>query len=435
MTPRLLICALGTAALGACGGDDAASSPDAPPSGACTTTPVSGMGVLAEFCPPTTPGGGGVLFTASGEVLALGGYRFPPASADDVAFVDGWDISYDRVLTTFDHITLSTGPDKSSTDQSLCDDGRGGATPCGSGSSVVAQVDGPFAVDLHKGGPLMGAGGSDEQAVAIAALTGRNQQGNAAFDPTQRYAFGFEVVPAAAPAHNVNLDAAALADYQDMIAQGYTTLLVGTAVWKGNNNGSLVDSGCTQTAVTPAYDFSVLPTTVRFKLGVAAPTIYRNAQNPANDPAAPLGDEEHQRGIAVVANQATTAQLTFHLDHVFWESFVHDSPAHFDPFAAKLAGVASPPVLTLEDFRGAGFQPFVDAQGHAVPWRSCLADATPPGTGAMSFDTLTIPVNPIGDPATAIRDFADYVRYNQSTFGHLNSDGLSFVDRQYPSPP
>lgn len=424
------------APLAACG-DDASPAPGSDGAvAACTTTAVSGMTVLHDFCPPVRPAGGGILFTASGEVLALGGYRFPPASADDVAFVDGWDISYDRVLTTFDHITLSLGPDKSATDQSQCDDGHGGATTCGTGDSVAAEVDGPFAVDLHKGGPLAGAGGGDEQAVAVAALTGQTQRGNAAFDPTTRYAFGFDVVPAVASAHNVNLDAADLADYQDMVSAGYTTLLVGTAVWKGNRNGDVADPGCTQTTVDPAYDFSVLPKTVRFKLGLAAPTSYRNAQNPANDPAAAFPGEEHQRGIAIVANQATTAQLTFHLDHVFWESFVHDSPAHFDPFAARFAGVANPPILTLEDLRGAGFAPFVDAQGHPVPWRSCLpaGDYTPPGSGAMTFDTLAVPVNPTGDPATAIRDFADYTLYNHSTFGHLNSDGLSFVDRQYPSP-
>jgi hypothetical protein len=434
--PIRSLCLVVLAPLVACG-DDASSAPASDGAvAACTTTAVSGMGVLHDFCPPARPGGGGILFTASGEVLALGGYRFPPASADDVAFVDGWDVSYDRVLTTFDHITLSLGPDKSATDPSQCDDGHGGATTCGTGDSVVAEVDGPFAVDLHKGGPLAGAGGGDEQAVAVAALTGQTQRGGVAFDPTMRYAFGFTVVPAVAAARNVNLDAAGLADYQDMVSHGYTTLLVGTAVWKGNRNGDLADPGCTQTAVDPAYDFSVLPTTVRFKLGLAAPTSYRNAQNPANDPAAAFPGEEHQRGIAIVANQATTAQLTFHLDHVFWESFVHDSPAHFDPFAARLAGVANPPILTLQDLAGASFAPFVDAQGHAVPWRSCLpaGDYAPPGRGAMTFDTLAVPVDPAGDPATAIRDFADYVLYNHSTFGHLNSDGLSFVDRQYASP-
>lgn len=52
----------------------------------------------------------------------------------------------------------------------------------------------------------------------------------------------------------------------------------------------------------------------------------------------------------------------------------------------------------------------------------------------MSFDTQGVPINLTGDPATSIRDFFDYTQYNQSTFGHLNADGLSFVDRHYPSP-
>jgi len=87
-------------------------------------------------------------------------------------------------------------------------------------------------------------------------------------------------------------------------------------------------------------------------------------------------------------------------------------------------GTAPPPL----------FKPIVDAQGHG---HSCLpvTDYTGPANGAMTFDTLTIPVNAIGNPAQVIRDFYDYTLYNHSTFGHLNADGLSFVDRQYPSPP
>jgi hypothetical protein len=34
-----------------------------------------------------------------------------------------------------------------------------------------------------------------------------------------------------------------------------------------------------------------------------------------------------------------------------------------------------------------------------------------------------------------MRDYADYMTYDQSTQGHLNSDGLCFVSRHYPSPP
>ena len=407
--------------LAACGGDDSPSQPKV-----CDHN--SGMGVLADFDVPCDPGGNGILITASGEAFAKDGYAFPPTSPDDVFFVDGWAIHYDRVLTTFDHVTLSLGPDKSPTDQSQCDDGNGGSILCGTGSSVVAEVDGPFAVDLHKGGPLDDADGAPMDAVPVAALTGENKNGNNAFDPTMKYAFGFEVVPAVTTAKNVNLDAGDLADYQEMVQKGYTTFLVGTATWMGGTS-------CTETTVQPAYDFSVIPTTVKFRIGLPAPTYYRNAQNPALM-GEPLGGEEHPRGIQTTENQSTIAQATFHIDHVFWESFVHDSPAHFDQFAAKYAGTTNP-TLTLEDFKNYALKPFVDAQGHQVPWRSCVDVATyaPPGSGAMTFDTLTIPVSPGGDPAQVIRDFYDYVLYNHSTFGHLNADGLSFVDRQYPSPP
>ena len=39
-----------------------------------------------------------------------------------------------------------------------------------------------------------------------------------------------------------------------------------------------------------------------------------------------------------------------------------------------------------------------------------------------------------GDPASVMRDYNDYMRYVQSTQGHLNSDGLCYVKRHYPSP-
>jgi hypothetical protein len=351
-----------------------------------------------------------------------------------VFFVDGWAITYDRVLTTFDQVTLSSGPDKSPTDQSQCDDGKGSSILCGTGSSVVAEVDGPFAIDLHKGGSLPDASGGDMDAAPIAALTGLNKENNDAFDATTKYAFGFETVIASASAKNVNLDAAGITDYQEMIAKGYTTYLIGTATWQGNNGGAL-PGGCTQSTVATAYDFSVIPKTIKFRIGLPAPTVYRNAQNPALT-GTPFANEEHPRGVQTVANASTLAQATFHLDHVFWESFVHDSPAHFDSFAARYAGTTNP-TLTLEDFKGYVFTPFVDAQSHQVPWRSCVdaATYTPPGDAAMVFDTLTIPVNATGNPAQVMRDFYDYTLYNHSTFGHLNADGLSFVDRQYPSPP
>lgn len=375
--------------------------------------PASGLGSgLVTFTPPCDPGAGGILLTASGEVLALGGYAFPPATPSSVAFVDGWEVKFTKVIVTFDHVTLASNPDLSPSDQS-----RTGPT--------VAQVNGPWAVDLHKGGPLPGKGGSGEQAVPIAAIPNQNLNGNAAFDPAQRYAFSFDVVPATASAQNVNLDASDVLDYQDMIANGYTVLFVGTATFKGTS--------CTAFA-PPSYDFTTLPRVVNFRFGFKTPTSYVNMQNPDNT-GTPFAGEEFQRGIAVKGNTSTIAQATFHTDHVFWESFVHDSPLHFDQVAAQYVGATGTPTALLADLAAVNFQAFTDKLGNALPWRTCIGTGyAPPGPGQMTFNSLGIPYNPAASASQALRGYADFMSYDQSTFGHLNADGLAYVRRNYPSP-
>ena len=160
-----------------------------------------------------------------------------------------------------------------------------------------------------------------------------------------------------------------------------------------------------------------------------------NCQNPDNDPANPLGGEEHQRGIQVKANAVTIAQATVHTDHPFWQSFEHDSPAHFDQLAARAKSVGGVMLVTIDDVKNLDYTAFKDTSNNALPWRSCLSMFTPPDTAAaMHFDSLGILHNPAGDPSVVFRDYADYMTYNQSTQGHLNSDGLCFVKRNYPSP-
>ena len=360
----------------------------------------------------TTAAGGSIQFTASGEVLALGGYDFPPATEDDPAYVDGWEVKYSKFLVTIDHVTLSESPDTSPSDQSKT-------------GKVVAQIDGPWAIDLHRGGDLEGKGGSDEQAYPLETLDNQNKNGGKAFDPTLRYAFGFDVVPATSAATKLQFDAND-PDYAEMVAKGWAVLYVGTATFKGTNCSSS----------DPNFDFSKLPTKVNFRLGFKSPTTYVNCQNPDNDPADPLGEEEHQRGVQVKANQVVTAQVTMHTDHPFWDSFVHESPAHFDQLAALAVKDAQNNYsVTVENAVGVNYTAFKFGAA-PLPWRSCLDSFTPPNTNAqMGFDSLTVPYNPSGNAATSMRDYADYMTYNQSTQGHLNSDGLCFVDRHYPSPP
>jgi hypothetical protein len=356
---------------------------------------------------------GSLVFDISGEVLALGGYGFPPATMDDPAFVDGWEIEFTELLVTVDKITLSETPDTSAGDQSKT-------------GVLVAELDGPWAVDLHKGGPLPGKGGAGEQAVELATLDDQNRNGGKPFAADTRYAFGFDVVAATAGARLVNLDAQGTADYTMMQQSGYTVLYVGTATFKGG-------ASCTPTPADP--EFAAFPQVVNFKLGFKSPTTYLNCQNPDNDPAKPLGSEEHERGVIIKGNQAVTVQLTIHTDHPFWESFVHDAPAHFDMIAAQHTGATGTPTAVLEDLKGVDPTAITDRQGHPVPWRSCTPFYTPPAKGQMGFDTQGTPVSPTGDPTQSIRDLYDYVTYNQSTQGHLSSDGLCFVERHYPSPP
>jgi hypothetical protein len=365
--------------------------------------------------PPANPPAKSILFAASGEALAFSGYAFPPAADGDAAFVDGWEVRFDRLLVTIDKIRLSSNPDMVPTDQSKT-------------GALVAEADGPWAVDLHPQGALPGKGGGDETAVPIAFLANQNKNGNAAFDTAAgtRYAFGFDVVPATATAQNVNLDAAALASYQQMAADGCAVFYEGTATFKG------------VTCTPPDPEFGRLPPAVKFSLCFKSPSSYINCQNPDNG-ASTFNGEEFIRGIALQDNAAVIGQVTIHTDHPFWESTIHDSPAHFDQFAAQATGATGTPTVTMADVVGVNYLAFADKQGNALPWRTCLPTATYPMSGyqapagQMHFDAQTIAkIAATADPTTGFRDYADFATYNQSTQGHLNSDGLCVVKHNPP---
>jgi len=382
---------------------------------------VVGAGGLCSFHPPSDPGPGGILFAASGEVLALTGYPFPPVNMGDPAFVDGWDVHFTRLLVTVDNIRLSSNPDESPGDQSQT-------------GPVLAKVLGPWAIDLAHGDPsyLSGKGGPGEEAVPIASLSH-----SSAFDTNgTRYAFGFDLIEATTqtvdgrPTMNVNVDAAGLADYQEMMQFQCSVLYVGTATFKGDPGFS----GCTDP------EHANWPTTVNFRLCFKSPASYVNCQNPDNDPATAFPNEEHQRGVAFKSTQSVIAQITVHTDHPFWDSVLHDSPAHFDQFAARVAGqdAGTTPTVTLDMTKGVDYTAYTDALGNPINWRYCIApptDVHPRFTGPMAFDPQSVPTCTNGNSGTGLCDYYDYTTYNQSTQGHLNSDGLCFVKRNYPSPP
>jgi hypothetical protein len=419
---------------------------------------------LKTFTPPGDAGSNTFVFSISGEANALVGYAYPPYDLATATYmVDGWNWKIDRYIVVIDHITLWSDPNLSSSDPS-----KHGAQ--------VAHIDGPFVVDLHKGGPLDGKGGAGEQALAIAAITNQNDNGGEGFDPSTTYGFGFSTVqaPSDGSAINVNLTADEQADYQYMVQSGASVYYHGTATWAGNQSGGQMgfglcsidpetdfssgaqtcatatagsgDDGGTSDAASSGscpsiYDFSKLPQKMTFQLGFPTPTNYINC---VNYTASELAGHD-VRGVQSSTSQSEIEQVTVHMDHPFWESFEEDTPVHWDQIAAQYVGQTNP-IAHLDDLKGVPFSPFTDKSGAVMPWHWCESAYSPAGNGAMSFSTLSVPIDPNGKctgtigqdfttaNCTAIRDYYDFIRYTQSTQGHLNSQGLCYIDRQYPAP-
>jgi len=446
-----------------------------PPSGTISGTEGDGgaAGTLKTFSCPSDPGANGFLFSASGEVNAIVGYPYPPYDPSQTWMVDGWNWKIEKYIVVIDHITLWSDPNVSSSNQEMH-------------GSQVAHVDGPFVIDLHKGGPLDGKGGGGEQALAIAALVNQNDNGGAAFDPTQDYAFGFSTVPATYGAINVNLDSSEAADFQYMVDHSATVYYYGSASWTGNQPGQSGFGLCSSNPQTDysdgnqtcaaagsasgdggpgddggaegedaaaaagssscpnPYNFAQLPQQMTFQFAFSTPTNYVNCDNYS------LSEQLGMtvRGVQASPSESEVEQVTVHMDHPFWESFEEDTPVHWDQIAAQYVGQTNP-VAHLEDFIGVPFHPFTDHDGTVMPWHNCEPTYySAPGLGAMSFSTLSVPIDPTGtctgpvgvdftspmDNCPAIRDYYDFIRYTQSTQGHLNSQGLCYIDRQFPSP-
>lgn len=370
-------------------------------------------GFFADFsAPSTTAVNNSLLVTITGEGSATEGTGFPPAAGGgEPYFLDGWEISYEHVLVTVGNVQVSDGPDTNPNDQSIT-------------GPLVAEAVGPWAIDLAKAGPL-DSKELNGKAWALARITQQNKKsGTPAFDATAKYAFGYALLAAVEGAQNVNLDADAEVAYRTMAQNGWSVLLQGTATWKGDQG----TPACRTTSA--AYDFGRFPRAVKFSFGFKAPVNFKNCVNPDLQPV-------DSRGVQTATNAQTVTQVTFHLDHPFWESLAEDSPLRFDALAARHSVVsgAGPATVdvTLTDL-AIDLQAPRDAQSAPIPWRTCgPVQAGERSAGTVSYDPVNVPVNPAGG-AAGLKDLADYMTWNLSTFGHLNNDGLCFPDRQYPSP-
>lgn len=352
------------------------------------------LGACTSSTAQSTPNGGkggSIVVTASAEALGQSGFSHPKTIGDEPFFIDGWAVEFEEILVTFDHITVSEGPDTSAGDQSMI-------------GALVARADGPWAVDLKKGGPLKGKGG-DDTSIAITTIENQNQNGNASFDEETKYAFGYQTVKASGSATKLNFDSTNEADYAEMVSKGYVVYLKGTAEFVGTS--------CTPPAGANAV-LDGLPKKVHFRFGFTKEATMINCQNPD------LGDTtdgENPRGIAIKNDEQTIAQLTLHTDHPFWDSREEDAPLRFDALALVAASKSSDlePTVTFEDLIGVPFAP-ITAGGKTLPKRTC-EPAIAQAEGDLSYD-------PKG---AVLSDLHDFIADRQRTQAHLNADGLCYV--------
>lgn len=331
------------------------------------------------------PGKGGILVTFSGEDLVSTGYEWTSASkaeGDPPAFVDGWALSFEHVITTVGNVRLSADPDKDT----------GNASAVG---ALVASADGPWAVDLVKGGDVVGKSGSaDEKATRLVGFTSKAD--GSAFDPTARYAFGYDFLDASASAKQVNLGVEAAALYAESVTKGWTTLYVGTATYKGP-------------APAAGTVFASIPKVVKFKIGLRNPSTYANCRNTDLNQ---VGGE-FPRGVQVSAALGTTAQITLHTDHAFWDTLnVEGTPLHFDAIAAQANSAGA---VTIDDLVATDVTAVTTRAGAKLLWRSLVPDYTAPA-GQVKY-------NANGTTFARANSLASYLAYSAASGGHMNANG------------
>jgi hypothetical protein len=326
--------------------------------------------------------------SASGEALSQMGFRYDNSPGSDPVFVDGWDVSFERYLVVIDRVLVSqpgSDPDK-----------RGQL-----GGTVVEQR-GPWVVDLHKRGPLVGAGGPPETAMPLAVL-------HADFETSRGYAFSYQTAPASYAVRNTNLVEADRDALQQMIDHGWVKYIAGTARYRGRPPSDSVDP-----------TFQDYPTQVHFAFGFADPAEYVNCHNPE------IGEQDApaNRGVRPSAEGSVRAQLTFHSDHFFWDQAdVEGTPLRFDALAARADGfgadVDGSHELRLDQLSGVKPSALMDAAGKLVRDRGEQTERYHSDLGAP-------PVYATNGVAE-IDDLRSFVVYNNRGQGHLNSDGLCLV--------
>ncbi len=348
-----------------------------------------------------------VQVTFSGEALGVNGLPFPGNGIDPV-FVDGWSVSFDELLIVVGNFRLAPGATQSANQSQV--------------GAPVATMAGPYVLDMHK---PTGFTGKEGQPAGGIFKWDTDDSGNA-FDNNTRYAFSYDVLRAAYPATQVNLTPDQFADYAMMVQNGWSKLYRGTATYSGT--GTYTPDAAVQAK------FAALPSPIHFVFGWNDAGSHINCINPDFG----NGEDLANRGVLPTSNGAVYAQVTLHVDHVFWDKLKdhNDIRLRFDPVAAWAP--AGSTALNPFDLRTIGSKPIAAtfSDGTALPDRGPYQNVP----GGYACDTpgrpcAQVTLNPNGVTPTIVSGLADFMAFSAQSQMHLNADGLCYDVGQQASDP
>ena len=266
------------------------------------------------------------------------GYQFPPANAGDPAFVDGWDVHFTRLLTTVDNITLSNGPDVSPGDQSLHGARRR------QGDRPLGGRPGAQRSELPAGQGRPGRGGGADRGALTPELPAGEQR---RLRHQRRESL------------RLRLRRRSRDDERDERQPGHGRAWPTTRRWRRKGARCSTSARRRSKGRRPAAPArrqlrrrhpAIPPSTVRAS-GRSRATSCRSASassrrprtSTARTPTTIRRWRSRARSMSAGSSSRPTrsvvGQVTIHTDHPFWDSVLHDSPAHFDQFAARVAGM------------------------------------------------------------------------------------------------
>ena len=226
----------------------------------------------------------------------------------------------------------------------------GNVTLKGDDGKVALESDEHYLVDLHQGDPELGT---------FDGLGARRWE-----------RLSYQILPAASGMTNVS--GVASADVKAMVDGGYNYWLEGTA-----------------------------------EKGDASFTFAWGLKNPTNNANCTNGSDDTQ-GVIIKDNATTEAELTFHLDHLFWSTLgTEEADLRFEAIAAagREDGDISWEDLEAQELAslvGLDGEPLVDEAGEPIVY------------------------NP-GSVRLASQNLASFVLASASSMGHLNGEGLCTV--------